>query len=54
MPWIDSQGDVLLHPEELAIREAQRAEQEAQRAEALATKVAEYERRFGKLDDKDR
>jgi len=54
--WIDTDGNVLMHPQERAWQqeqraeqEKQRAEQEKQRAEQLASMLAEYERRFGPL-----
>jgi len=57
--WLDREGKVLPHGEELAEAEAQRAEAEAQRAEAeaqrvqeLAAKLAQYEQKFGALNDK--
>jgi len=64
--WLDREGQVLPHGEELAEAEAQRAEAEARRAEAeaqraeaeaqrvqeLAAKLAQYEQKFGALNDK--
>ncbi len=62
--WIGPDGEPFLHPNERAElererarkeaeraqKEAERAQREAERADALAAKIAEYERRFGKLD----
>lgn len=55
--WLDTSGDVLPTTEEearAAERKASAAKQEAsaaeQKAAALAAKMAEYEKRFGKLD----
>ena len=50
--WLDREGKVLPHGEELAEAEDQRAEAEAQRVQELAAKLAQYEQKFGALNDK--
>ena len=48
--WMTREGILLPTPIELAEQEHQRAEQERQRAERAEQLLAEYQRRFGKLE----
>lgn len=48
--WMTPQGVLIPTPMELAQQERQRADQERQRAEQAEQLLAEYQRRFGKLE----
>jgi hypothetical protein len=49
--WLTADGVVVPTPLEWAEQERQRAEQEHQRVSQAEQLLAEYQRRFGRLDD---